>query len=225
MLTGAAFLSSDIGFQIILFLIALATLLFLAHIRIWQQAGIVHVFLGVALFMFILQSLLVPGTTPIPSLESLPTTVEAVRHAGAVSLRMATFIFLTVAFVSTTDPADLGAALHHRLGLPKQVAIIFFMALRIADLFEQELAAMRESAKLRSGGRLRSIRRNGSARFAVLLFVRGLRRANVMVVSLTVRGGAAGGFTGRRQHFTSLDYLCLTASPAVAIVLIFLARN
>lgn len=136
-----------------------------------------------------------------------------VNEVLAVALRMGALILATVAFVSTTDPSDIGDMLCERLHAPAWLGMLFFMTLQSARLFEKEYSELDEAARLRRHWQ-RVGRWQGARLRSRALLARGLRRTFFMSATLasrgqmdTVRIGAAA------PRLTRVEQALLAAAP------------
>ena len=183
-------------------------------------SAIVRLFLVLSTSFFVIQALTIGGEHPVATLGAVTLYAEAIDHAGVVALRMAVLIFLAVAFVTTTDPADLGASLHEQLRLPWSFALMFFLTLRVAEVFERELAALNDTRRLRYADRaegvFNALRRAGWLVGA--LFTRGIRRGQTIAQSMAIRGADRFGWTAPAPRLSRTDLAFTLATVGLAAV-------
>jgi energy-coupling factor transport system permease protein len=176
--------------QLLLIVLTLISALWLARVRAGSLASISSIFFMLAATLFVVQSLTASGTTPLFKVFGVVVTKEAVTLAATVALRMALFVLIALVFVTTTDPSDLADSLTEQMSVPRGFALMLFMLLRMAEVFERELEGLRDSYRLRYYGRALSLRQHfiNLTWPVVALLIRGLRRSQTMSISMMVRG-------------------------------------
>jgi energy-coupling factor transport system permease protein len=183
--------------QIMISVIVLATALFLARLSPLEIIRGTWLFIIACTSFFVIQSMVLPGTTIAFHVLSKPIYVESIDYALASALRIYTIILSSMIFVRTTDPRDLAIALVTQMHLPCRVAYAFFIALRIVPTIEEEIQIIRAAQAVRGVARKRGIagRIGEMKRYAMPLLVGSLRRASMMVMSM--EGRAFGAYPQR----------------------------
>lgn len=219
-MTAVAVVADSAAGQAVVLAIAVFCVRILSQVRLGSLSSIVRIFLGLAATFFVIQALTIPGEQVIGRLGGITLTAEALDHAGSVALRMAVLIFVAVAFVTTTDPVDLGVSLHEQLRLPRTFALMFFLTLRVAEVFERELEGLNNTRRLRYAGRsdgiFGSLRRAGW--LVLALFTRGIRRSQTIALSMTIRGADRVVAAASAPPLSRLDLVFMLATLGLAAV-------
>ena len=212
---------------LLLFGLVLATARLLCGIRLGKLSSVVFVFFGLATTLFIIQAFTTPGITFLFALGPLKASIEGVNLAGTVALRMAILILVAAVFVTSTDPAHLGTALHDQLKLPPSFVLAFFMALRMADIFERELAALTRTYRLRFPRQRVSLLTalKSSNLFTVGLLIRGLRRGQAISLSMMVRGLDRSAVIGPPLQRGPIDRIFSIIVVAASVIFVATASS
>ncbi len=183
--------------QIIISAIVVATALLLARLSPLEIIRGTWLLMIACASFFVIQSMMLPGTTIAFHLLSKPIYVESTDYALASALRIYTIILSSMVFVRTTDPRDLAISLVTQMRLPYRIAYAFFIALRIVPTIEEEIQIIRAAQAVRGVARQRTIagRIGEMKRYAMPLLVGSLRRAAMMVMSM--EGRAFGAYPQR----------------------------
>jgi energy-coupling factor transport system permease protein len=196
------FTTSAAFWQLILVLVVAMFVRFAAAIRMRDLATIVWAVASLSLSFFLLQILLVDGSTRLATIAGIRITWEAANHAGAVALRQLGFLGVGVAFVDSTDPYDLGLALTQKLKVHYRFSFLMFLTLSLLPVLEKELMDLRLAYKLRypqhGNGFVSSILL--VQKLASAMIWRGLRRS--LALTLSIESRAFDAYLGRTYSKT-----------------------
>jgi energy-coupling factor transport system permease protein len=146
--------------------------------------------------------------------------VHRSRQGLEVGFRLAAMGVTFLGFSMTTDPFDLGIALH-RSGVPYRISFMVAFALRFFPLLHEEMAIIRNALKARGYQGPGSV-----ALTALPLGLGALRRSQKIALAMEMRGFSyAEEFKIRRTslrdiRLRSIDLVALTIAAAVLLFVV-----
>lgn len=223
-LSVAVFLYETALPQLILFLVVLTMALGLAKMDLkFLFRGIWIIFLF-SIGFFVLQVLLVPGSTVVYSMGPIQIYAESIDFASAITIRILTIFTSSLIFVVTTDPRDIVLALTQKLKVPYRFAYSIFVALRFVPTLESEARIIEAAQTVRGVGKQKGLKNKleNMKRFTLPLLMSSIRRVHVTAITMEAKGyGAYADRTFTREIEILKSGIALSLiSICVTIVLI-----
>lgn len=179
--------------QLCLFALTLIMAFFLARLDpLYVLRGIwIMILFGIG--FFILQVLLVPGSTVLFSLGPKPIYLESIDFATAITLRILTIFTSSLIFVTSSDPRDIVLALTQKLKLPYRYAFSIFVALRFIPTLESEARVIEAAQTIRGVGKQKGFKNKvlNFKRFTLPLLMGAIRRVKVTAMMMESKGYGA----------------------------------
>lgn len=135
-----------------------------------------------------------------------------------IGFRLITMGTAFLGFAMTTDPFDLGVALH-RSGLPYRVSFMFAFAMRFLPLLQEEMSIIQNALRARGYHGIRTV-----AFAALPLGIGALRRSQKIALSMEMRGFSYAEEAGitrtilRDVHMRRRDWVALACGALVMVV-------
>jgi len=174
-------------------------------------------FLFVLVFVmtFVIWSIFLRGGTPLIHWGWLSISAAGLRFALGMAIKLATFLGVGVAFLSTTKIEEFAYALT-RIGLPYKLGFAMTLAFRLVPVFLDAALTVIQAQRCRGfnfdeGNLLQRVRRYVPV--IVPVFMGALRRADGMAMALEARG-----FQADRRRST-FEHYAFRRRDAVALVL------
>lgn len=142
---------------------------------------------------FILQVLLVPGSTVLFSIGSKPIYLESIDFAIAITLRILTIFTSSLIFVTSSDPRDIVLALTQKLKLPYRYAFSIFVAMRFIPTLENEARVIEAAQTIRGVGKQKGLKNMviNFKRFTIPLLMGAIRRVKMTAMMMESKGYGA----------------------------------
>lgn len=179
--------------QVYLFSITLLMAVILARLNpLFVLRGIwIMILFGIG--FFILQVLLVPGSTVVFSIGPKPIYWESIDFAIAITLRILTIFTSSLIFVTSSDPRDIVLALTQKLKLPYRYAFSVFVALRFIPTLENEAKVIEAAQTIRGVGKKKGLKNMvmNFKRFTMPLLMGAIRRVKVTATMMESKGYGA----------------------------------
>ena len=210
----ATFLTDDV--VALLPLAALIALLGAAAGALGNFARLRGLLLLVFGMTFVIWSLFYPEGDPFLVRGPLRLSVEGMRFAAGIGLKLVAFIGVGIVFLSATRIEEFAYALH-RIGLPHKVAFTITLTFRLVPVFLDSATSVVQAQRCRGydfdrGGPLARLRRY--VPILVPVFVGALRRADGMAIALDSRGFQSAG---RRTSFAPYRFAAADAAALLAV--------
>lgn len=156
-----------------------------AHVKRFRYLQIM-----LALWGFVLWSLLVKGPTPCLDIGFMEVSRESLMYGGTVAIRLVGFVWTSLFFVSSTKEEEITLALH-RLKVPFVIAFALSMAFRLLPTLTGAAtmiirAQMARGLDLETGTILSRARKFLPQ--AVPLLIYAVQKANNLAIALECRG-------------------------------------
>jgi len=194
--------------------------------------GFMKILLPIIGFLFVVQAILYPGTTPlikplIPIGKGIgQVTLEGILFAVLLALRLMAMIIM-LPLVSFTTPVQIFALGMVKMGLPYKLAYTLTTALNLVPILQTETGVIVDAQKLRAmqtfeKGRIGEKMRAYPA-LVTPLVIGSMRRAQLMAVAMDSR--AFGASTSRTYledislHFKDWAFLIGSVLFAVGVVM------
>lgn len=151
-------------------------------------------------------------------------TSEGIRAGVLHSLRFLNFGLVAIAALGAIDPVDFGKRIAWWLSLfrwrkLKELALVFFVAIRFAPSFLREMEILKIAMKARgadfSGSPIRKIHMN--MKLLLPLFSRVIRQADDIACAISLKGYHGEYLTGRKPKLTASDILLVVIAIIIAI--------
>ena len=139
---------------------------------------------------FIIQMLVVPGSSMLASIGPITFTWEALEVAGSTSMRIFILIIISLVFAKSTSPRDLALALNQKLHLNYVVSFMVFIGLRYLPLVEEISSNIKEAHMVRGVGEKPGIvgKFRNFKRYSVPLLATVLERGRITAWALDSKG-------------------------------------
>lgn len=178
---------------------------------------------------------LTPGT-PVWRIWKLTVTVEGIRLAAFMAIRLIYLIIGSSIMTLTTTPNDLTDAMEKSLGFLKKVhvpvheiAMIMSIALRFIPILMEEAdkimkAQMARGADFESGGLIKKAK--SLVPLLVPLFISAFRRANDLAMAMEARGyhGGEGRTKMRPLEYGRRDYIAYLLFAVYLVAMLLVSR-
>ncbi len=125
------------------------------------------------------------GTNTLWSFGWFHVTLESVAHGWLLALRMATFVCLSLAFVTTTDATRFVMSLIHQAKLSPRFAYGFLAGIRFLPQLVEEVRVLRQVRMIRNV--YSRFPGDGFLSIGLPLFSRSIQRAERMAIALEAR--------------------------------------
>ncbi|BCP54823.1 hypothetical protein K32_34400 [Kaistia sp. 32K] len=176
---------------------------------------------GFLVFLLLTLPLTVPGPA-LFSLFGLPVSVEGVRRAVTIIVRVNAGVLMAAALLSTMGTMRLAGAMNG-IGIPAPIAHLFQLTVRYIAVFHEEYARLRRAMRargFRAGSNRHSWRSLGH--LLGMLVVRSAERAEQVAWAMRARG-----FTGSFPAFVQrpldrADHRVILLWPLVLVALAWL---
>jgi energy-coupling factor transport system permease protein len=179
--------------QLTLWVVILLMALILTRLSpgyIWGYVRFIY-FLGA--FIFVMQSLFVPGGPVLLTWGPLSVHQNGVLIGAAAGLRIINLATSSMIFLVSTSPRDLAIAATEKLRMPIRATQALFLALRFLPLLEDEYADLRDAQKVRGAGAGNGLRERVQRmqRLTVPFLFSSLRRAQVTALAMDAKAFGA----------------------------------
>jgi energy-coupling factor transport system permease protein len=220
--------------QIPVALVVMAVMLclwFLARLPFGVLWGFIKVLLPIIGFLFLVQAVFYPGTTPLIK-PLIPigkgygqVTLDGILFAVLLALRLMAMIIM-LPLVNFTTPVQVFALGMVKMGLPYKLAYTMTTALNLVPILQGETGVIVDAQKLRAmqcfgKGRLLDNLRAYPA-LVTPLVIGSMRRAQLMAVAMDSRAfGASKSRTyleDIRLHSWDWVFICLTVAFTIGII-------
>lgn len=201
---------------------------FMARLPSSPLVGILKVLLGIIAFLFVVQAIFYPGTTPLIK-PLIPigrgfgqVTLEGILFSVLLSLRLVAMVIM-LPLVTYTTPVQDFALGFVRMGLPYKTAYTITTALNLVSVLQSETTAIVDAQRLRAmqtfeNGKLADKLKSYPA-LVTPLVIGSMRRAQSMAVAMDSRAFGASRSRTNLQDLTMKwsDWAFLVGSIAFAI--------
>src|SRR5918997_5625567 len=223
MLVASFLIDGFLGFAVVLPLLVI--------IQVVSRVPLAYVlrgsayFLGFLLFVLSIQVLFYTGEVPESSYlwrwGVLSISIEGLRSAGILGLRViflyhvTTMLMLTTSLVDLTNGLELIFGPLQRLGVPvNELVLVFVTAIKFVPIFIDEIERLARAQTARGvpfdeGGALKRARRIG--RLLVPIFIGGFARADLLATAMNTRCYRGGRYRTKFRQLSARpsDWLML----------------